>query len=44
MHAFAGGKMKIFKSYGFWTAFAGAVVILVNSLGQLFGFSIEIIM
>ena len=33
--------MKIFKSYGFWTAFAGAVVILVNSLGQLFGFSIE---
>lgn len=33
--------MKIFRSYGFWTAFAGAVVILVNSLGQLFGFSIE---
>ena len=33
--------MKIFKSYGFWTAFAGAVVILVNSLGELFGFKIE---
>ncbi|MBQ8444629.1 MAG: hypothetical protein IJX25_04685 [Clostridia bacterium] len=33
--------MKIFKSYGFWTAFAGAVVILVNALGELFGFSIE---
>lgn len=33
--------MKIFRSYGFWTAFAGAVVILINALGQLFGFSIE---
>ncbi|MBE7074038.1 MAG: hypothetical protein E7379_03000 [Clostridiales bacterium] len=33
--------MKIFKSYGFWTAFAGAVVLLVNALGELFGFSIE---
>lgn len=33
--------MKIFKSYGFWTAFAGAVVILVNALGELFGFKIE---
>lgn len=33
--------MKIFKSYGFWTAFAGAVVILVNALGDLFGFKIE---
>ena len=33
--------MKIFKSYGFWTAFAGSVVLLVNALGDLFGFSIE---
>lgn len=33
--------MKIFKSYGFWTAFAGAAVILVNALGELFGFKIE---
>ncbi|MBO5395173.1 MAG: hypothetical protein J6A28_04685 [Clostridia bacterium] len=33
--------MKIFKSYGFWTAFAGAVVILINALGDLFGFKIE---
>ena len=33
--------MKIFKSYGFWTTFAGVVVILVNALGELFGFAIE---
>ncbi|MBQ8908794.1 MAG: hypothetical protein IJY90_00680 [Clostridia bacterium] len=33
--------MKIFKTYGFWTAFAGAVVILINALGDLFGFKIE---
>lgn len=33
--------MKIFKSYGFWTALAGAVVILINALGDLFGFKIE---
>ncbi|MBP3345300.1 MAG: hypothetical protein J6K97_03765 [Clostridia bacterium] len=33
--------MKKFKSYGFWTALAGAVVILINALGDLFGFKIE---
>ena len=33
-------KNKI-KSYGFWTAFAGAVVVLVNALGQMFGFSVD---
>jgi len=33
--------MKLFKSYGFWTTLAGAVVILMNALGELFGFAIE---
>ena len=33
-------KNKI-KSYGFWTALAGAVVVLVNALGQVFGFSVD---
>ena len=33
-------KNKI-KSYGFWTALAGAVVVLVNVLGQMFGFSVD---
>lgn len=33
-------KNKI-KSYGFWTALAGAVVVLVNALGQMFGFSVD---
>lgn len=33
-------KNKI-KSYGFWTALAGAVVMLVNALGQMFGFSVD---
>lgn len=31
----------MFKSYGFWTALAGAVVVLVNALGRCFGFSVE---
>ncbi len=30
-----------FRSYGFWTALAGAVVVLVNALGEAFGFSID---
>ena len=30
-----------FRSYGFWTALAGALVVLVNALGQAFGFSID---
>ena len=29
------------KSYSFWTALAGALVILVNALGNIFGFKIE---
>lgn len=33
--------MNKFKSYGFWTALAGAVVVLLNALGKCFGFSIE---
>ena len=31
---------KLIKSYGFWTALAGAVVVLVEAMGKLFGFSI----
>lgn len=30
-----------FRSYGFWTALAGAVVVLLNALGQAFGFSVD---
>ncbi len=30
-----------FRSYGFWTALAGAVVVLLNALGQAFGFSVN---
>ena len=30
-----------FKSYSFWTALAGAVVIFLNALGKCFGFSID---
>lgn len=30
-----------FKSYSFWTALAGAVVIFLNALGDLFGFSVD---
>ena len=33
--------MKNFKSYGFWTALAGGVVMLLNSLGKCFGFAVE---
>ena len=33
--------MKNFKSYGFWTALAGAVVVLINALGKCCGFSVE---
>ena len=31
----------MFKSYGFWTALAGALVVLANALGKCFGFEIE---
>lgn len=30
-----------FRSYGFWTALAGAVVVLVQALGKCFGFSVD---
>lgn len=30
-----------FKSYSFWTALAGAVVIFLNALGDCFGFSVD---
>ena len=30
-----------FKSYGFWTALAGAVTIFVSALGKCFGFSVD---
>lgn len=30
-----------FKSYSFWTALSGAVVILLNCLGDAFGFSVD---
>lgn len=33
-------KDKI-KSYGFWTALAGALVVLVEALGKCFGFSVD---
>ena len=33
--------MKKFKSYGFWTALAGAIVVLINSIGKCFGFVVE---
>jgi uncharacterized membrane protein len=33
-------KEKI-KSYGFWTALAGAIVVLLSALGQIFGFSLD---
>ena len=30
-----------FKSYSFWTALSGAVVVLLQALGDCFGFSIQ---
>ena len=33
--------MKKFKSFGFWTALAGALTILVEALGKCFGFTVE---
>ena len=36
-----GEKMKkLIKSYSFWTAFAGAVGLLVVSIGKIFGLQI----
>lgn len=33
--------MKNFKSYGFWTALAGALVVLINAIGKCCGFVVE---
>lgn len=33
-------KDKI-RSYGFWTALAGALVVVINAIGKCFGFSVE---
>lgn len=33
-------KDKI-KSYSFWTALSGAVVVFVNALGKCFGFAVQ---
>ena len=30
-----------FKSFGFWSALAGAVVVLLNALGRAFGFAVQ---
>lgn len=32
---------ELIKSYGFWTALAGAMVVLVQSIGRAFGITIE---
>lgn len=32
---------ELIKSYGFWTALAGAVVTLINAIGRLCGFFVE---
>lgn len=34
-------KMKKIRTYGFWVALSGAIVMLVNALGRAFGFEIE---
>ena len=32
---------KLIKSYGFWTALAGAIVVLVNAIGKACGFFVQ---
>ena len=32
---------KLIKTYGFWTALAGAIVVLVNAIGKACGFFVE---
>lgn len=32
---------KKMKSYSFWASLSAAIIILINSLGNAFGFSIE---
>ena len=35
-------KLKeLIKSYGFWTALAGALVVLINAIGRACGFFVE---
>ncbi len=33
--------MKRFRSYGFWTALAGALTMLLASIGKYVGFSVD---
>ncbi len=33
--------MKKFKSYTFWISLLGAVIILINTLGSVFGFAVD---
>lgn len=32
---------KLIKSYGFWTALSGAVVVLINAIGKACGFFVQ---
>ena len=32
---------KLIKTYGFWTALSGAVVVLVNAIGKACGFFVQ---
>lgn len=32
---------ELIKSYGFWTALAGALVVFINAIGNIFGFYVE---
>ena len=32
---------ELIKSYGFWTALAGSIVVLVNAIGRACGFFVE---
>ena len=42
-HHIKGGRRvkEKLKSYSFWSALSGAMVIFVNALGKIFGFSVE---
>ena len=33
--------MKKIRNYGFWVALSGAMVMLVNALGKVFGFAVK---
>ncbi len=32
---------ELIKSYSFWTALAGALVVLISVLGDIFGFTVK---